>query len=686
MKIALKIILILLFIIEIHGQKEDTTSNHGKYELVDIKFEGNRAFSSSTLFDVISSKTTPWWVWKFLNSFTSLGQAPVYYDSSNTKNDLRSIEAFYNNYGYFEAKVRHRIEVNEEEKEIALIFELEENDPSLFNHVELHGLSKVHIPLVHELNMALTMDKTKIYNEDVLKESINGVMISLGNNGYLTARFDSTVIVRDTIVNVALMDIYFNVGRRYQVSEVMIDKRGPGAEYVEDDMLKRIVGIKEYDYYSVERNRQSQVRLFRTGLFSNVTVAPSVADTFGSFVPLKISGNIGMMNELAPEIVVNNQQNAFTLGGGGSYIRKNFFGGARKFQLTGLAGVKDIFNTNVWTILKRFTVNDTTLQGYLEARMKIEQPYVFNRPIFGILESYFKVEKDIISDRKSYGGKLSLEYEMPRYTFITGLTTYYNLEVVDEKYYLHKILSELSGGNFTLQYQNTLSTLGADVKSSKTDDPLFPTSGYNLSFMVEETNGIPYLLSKLGTAEYAEASFYKGLVTYANYYSLNKKRSSIFAQKIKLGFLQAYRGDQMAIPTTRKFYSGGSNSIRGWRSQELSPVQLVQSIRDSLLNISLVSSGGTLLIEGSTEYRWRFLENAGLSIFADYGNVFNGVGDFAIEQIAVAAGLGFRYYTQIAPFRIDFGFKVIDPNDRRSFLKKPFFSLMEFHFGIGEAF
>jgi outer membrane translocation and assembly module TamA len=92
--------------------------------------------------------------------------------------------------------------------------------------------------------------------------------------------------VRDTIVNVALMDIYFNVGRRYQVSEVMIDKRGPGAEYVEDDMLKRIVGLKEYDYYSVERNRQSQVRLFRTGLFSNVTVAPSVAVTFGSFVPI----------------------------------------------------------------------------------------------------------------------------------------------------------------------------------------------------------------------------------------------------------------------------------------------------------------------------------------------------------------------------------------------------------------
>ena len=91
-------------------------------------------------------------------------------------------------------------------------------------------------------------------------------------------------------------------------------------------------------------------------------------------------------------------------------------------------------------------------------------------------------------------------------------------------------------------------------------------------------------------------------------------------------------------------------------------------------------------MEGSTEYRLRFLENFGATLFLDYGNTFNGFENLSFNQIAVAAGFGFRYYTAIAPFRIDFGFKVYDPNDRRSFLKKQFFNIMEFHFGIGEAF
>jgi len=685
-KITLKIFLILLLFVEIKGQEAEPEGNGSKYELSDIRFEGNVVFSSSTLQDIIPSKSTPWWFWKFLNSFTSWGMAPVYFDSLNIQNDIRSIKSFYNNYGYFESIISFRLEIDSTDKEIAIIYVIDEKETSLFNHVELHGLSKVHIPLVHELNMALTMDKTKIYNEDVLKESINGVMESLGNNGYLTSRFDSTIIVRDTIVHVALMDIYFNVGRRYQISEVIIDKKGSGAEYVEDQMLKDIVGIREYDYYSVEKFRQSQVRLFRTGLFSTVMIAPSVADTVGNFVPMKIIGNIGMMNELAPEIIMNNQQNSFTLGGGGSYTRKNFFGAARKFVLTGLVGVKDIFNMNIWGLLNRFTLSDTTLQGYMEARLKIEQPYVFSRPIFGILESYFKIEKDVISDKRSFGGRMSFEFEMPRYTFLTGLTTYYNLEVVDETYYIHRILTGLPSSQPNIKYKNTLSTIGADVKSSKTDDPLFPTKGHNLSFMVEETNGIPYIFSKVASTTYNEPSFYKGLTTYANYFSLNENRSSILAQKLKVGYLQAYKGGTLNIPSQRKFFSGGSNSIRGWRSQALSPLDLVRTMRDSIMNLAVISSGGTFLLEGSTEYRLRFLENIGLSLFLDYGNTFNGFEKLSFNQIALAAGMGFRYYTSIAPFRIDFGFKVYDPNDRRSFLKKQFFDLMEFHFGIGEAF
>ena len=57
-----------------YSQKSDN------YELISISFIGNSAFSSSTLADKIRSKETPWWVYKFINSFSELGAPPVYFN------------------------------------------------------------------------------------------------------------------------------------------------------------------------------------------------------------------------------------------------------------------------------------------------------------------------------------------------------------------------------------------------------------------------------------------------------------------------------------------------------------------------------------------------------------------------------------------------------------------------------
>jgi outer membrane protein insertion porin family len=75
------------------------------------------------------------------------------------------------------------------------------------------------------------------------------------------------------------------------------------------------------------------------------------------------------------------------------------------------------------------------------------------------------------------------------------------------------------------------------------------------------------------------------------------------------------------------------------------------------------------------------------AVFLDYGNTWNSSAEFRIAQLAVAAGFGLRYYTDFMPFRIDFGFKIYDPNDRRNIMKKKFWSnVFQFQLGIGEAF
>ncbi|MEO8399734.1 MAG: BamA/TamA family outer membrane protein, partial [Ignavibacteriaceae bacterium] len=156
----------------------------------------------------------------------------------------------------------------------------------------------------------------------------------------------------------------------------------------------------------------------------------------------------------------------------------------------------------------------------------------------------------------------------------------------------------------------------------------------------------------------------------------------IFAAKFKVGHIQAYKGSYAGIPINRTLYAGGSNSVRGWSSNQLVPKEnkLIEGLQDK---------GGTFLLESSVEYRYRFLENVGTALFFDVGNTWLGYQQFRFDEIAQAIGFGFRYYTEVAPFRIDFGFKFYDPDVKKYIWDtwdKRFFKNFQFHFGIGEAF
>ncbi len=104
------------------------------------------------------------------------------------------------------------------------------------------------------------------------------------------------------------------------------------------------------------------------------------------------------------------------------------------------------------------------------------------------------------------------------------------------------------------------------------------------------------------------------------------------------------------------------------------------------LNEELKIRGGTFLLEGSFEFRRRFKEDFGYVLFLDYGNTWNGADQFQWNEVAVAIGTGVRYYSPIAPFRLDFGFKLYDPKDLRYIYEAPFLETMVINFGIGEAF
>ncbi|PJA98959.1 MAG: hypothetical protein CO128_05050 [Ignavibacteriales bacterium CG_4_9_14_3_um_filter_30_11] len=670
MKEYFYIIISLIFLLnfQVYSQKNE------EYELKSVKFEGNEEYSSSILDYVIYSQESPWWFWKFVHSITGFSRGTSYYDSTNVPRDIETLKGYYFSNGFFKVEVTSNVEIDTTSKKVWITYFINENKPSLYGKLKVLGLDDIPPEIYQSIESDIAIDSNKNYSQSVLASGIDKAYSTLLNTGFMLASFDSTLIYLDTLMNKANVDAYFTTGKRYKIDTVIIEKSGVGADLVEDSLLQKISGFEQGDFYDLDKIRLNQIRLFRTGLFNTVSLSGVKKDTVGNFVPLKLNGNIGLMNELSPEIIINNQQNAFNLGLGATYIRKNFFGEARKMTISTSFGVQDIFQVNFGDIFKNFSFRDTTLLGYVDARIIFEQPYLFGRNIYGIWENYATINKQNTYNNTIYGTKLTFEFEMPRYTFINFLSLFYNLEQSNEIYRTY---------NDSLSIK-TISALGINFGTTTIDSLLFPTKGYNLSFQIEEANSLPYLITKLRGNDYDGALFYKILMTFSNYIDISHKRTSILAFKTKVGHVQAYVGDYSGIPINRTFYAGGSNSVRGWRANELVP-KGTPALRSGIIQGPNVK-GGTFLLESSLEFRYRFLNYYGITLFADAGNSWLGYKQFRWDDVAIAVGVGFRYYTLVAPLRIDFGFKFYDPNDRRFIFDKKFWGNFVLQFGIGEAF
>jgi outer membrane protein insertion porin family len=420
------------------------------------------------------------------------------------------------------------------------------------------------------------------------------------------------------------------------------------------------------------------------------------------------------MNELSPEIIINNEDNAFNLGLKLGFARKNFLGDARNFTLSSSAAAQ-----NIVQFLQHPALNDTSILGYADARLGFEQPFLFGKPITTKLITYVTLQKRRDEYNASIlGTKLTFNFELPKYTFLTSLTAYLNWERAKYLYqdtYIRQNLKisfvrELKSSSnkidslvnsfmkniITDNYTTNNTIFGVDLNAVKTNSIVFPTKGYTLNLLLEDGNSIPYLISKIGGFRWSSPEYFKVLFTSTYYFPVYHENTSAFGIKFKVGNIFNYKGNKADIPLNQRFYSGGSNSVRGWRSRQLVPRNPVLDVTKPSEDFNAVllrgiSPGGYFLLEGSIETRNRLIGKIGSAVFIDYGNTWNKAKNFRFDQLAVAAGFGFRYYTQFVPLRIDFGFKIYDPFDKRSFVNRlkdhnGFWNVFQFHLGIGEAF
>lgn len=177
-----------------------------------------------------------------------------------------------------------------------------------------------------------------------------------------------------------------------------------------------------------------------------------------------------------------------------------------------------------------------------------------------------------------------------------------------------------------------ITALPASLAYDGSDDLLDPTSGFRASVRLS-----PEISATGGSFAYARAQ-----LDASAYYPIGS--TAVLAGRIRLGSI--FGADAPSIAPSRRFYSGGGGSVRGYGYQRVGP-------RD----FEGAPVGGKTLTEFGVEARFRlkaFGGNFGLVPFLDGGSLTNNVTpDFNRWQLG--AGLGVRYYSTFGPIRIDVG-------------------------------
>jgi outer membrane protein assembly factor BamA len=235
------------------------------------------------------------------------------------------------------------------------------------------------------------------------------------------------------------------------------------------------------------------------------------------------------------------------------------------------------------------------------------------------------------------------------------------------------------------------SILSFTMQRDKRNDLFYPSGGFFHSGTIEEAGLIPSAFGGLLGFGLPYSKYIKIAGRGVWYWDPSGKNALIWALRLSGGFAELYGRSPAPVPINRRFFAGGSGSIRGWKARGLGAFKLTDE-------------GGNALFEGSLEARWNLLKEAGrlwfiefnkfsLVLFYDIGNVWTELSKVRTSDFAMASGLGLRYATVAGPIRIDFGFRVYDPAapvGRQWITRKKFFretlSDLVLHFGIGHAF
>jgi len=570
-----------------------TVDEGDKVRIGDIDFEGNTVFSDRRL--RFAMKKT-----KESGLVTKVTRRDVY-STAKLEEDLDRIRQLYREAGYknvilgdTEADVYAKGQDETGRRRLAVTVPIEEGARWKIGEIQIDGNERYQ----DEILLAQFEDSRGGWlRSNIVSEGLTSIGDIYSNTGYLFARVDNEIIERDE--NIADVLVKVDEGDQYRIGRVEFR----GNTRTRDKVLRRELGsVQEGLVLNTGALRNSLLRIRQLEFFK-VDEEDPVAfdfDNEAKTVDLLVKGQEGDRTEM-------------TFGGGFSEF-DGFFG-TFSFRTRNFLGRGE----NVGVSLQSGRLRDSFDLSYFV-------PWFLDRPqSVGIQLSQRSFEYDLLDGQEvfqeSSGGTLTYGRNLGLFR---SLSFSYSLLDVEDIRTAFTLAGDLVEQNFTRK----ISSARIAYSFNRVDSRFEPTNGSRYSLSMEYAGGV------LG----GSTNFVRPRGSFSLYQPVTRGIvSTVFGLNAEAGYIEAIDGDSLF--TTDRYYIGGENSVRGFRTRA---IWARDDDGNTLLDEFGFPLGGDAFLQVNAEYHFltggpfRFL------LFADAGAVFADGQSIEADRFRYSAGVEFR--------------------------------------------
>ncbi len=554
-----------------------------------VNIVGNKDFSEKELLKLLASGT------RSANPFSSRDK----YSRAKLSADTETLRAWYFDRGYLRFDIKStQVTISPDKQDINITINIDEGKQYTVGDVTFSG-ENLGVDVDKEtLEALLLLNRGDIYSRKNMTESSSAISDRLGEDGYAFAAVN-VIPDLDDDSNTVNLEYTVNPGKRVYVRRIIFS----GQERTQDEVLRREMRQMEGSRFSPAALSRSQTRLQRLPYIERVSInTPRVPGT-DDLVDISVNVLEGASGSFGAGAGYGSDGFIFNI----NFTQENLFGTGERLAVT--------FDNS--TSQDNFSISYT-------------DPYYTNDGISRNVRAFI---------RKTDTGQLDS-------------TANYILDSYGTKVRYGVPLSEFSTFSFGFGYErvNAIETTGtSDEVSQFIDDfgseyDLFDVSlGYahdTRNRTVFATSGARNSISLEATSPNSDLTYLRAGYSFEYFRPLTNSLTLAFSTKINYG--EGEKGLRK-LPFFRRFFAGGIQSVRGYQRNTLGP-------KDSLDN----AEGGDFRTTGSFELIFPppFTESSGatrLSLFADFGNVFEDVSDFESEELRGSYGLSFVWLAPIGP-------------------------------------